>query len=269
MEVLVNTYRGPLLDLIHTGHIAVVDHTGKLLYSAGDPEKVAYARSSAKLMQAMVAVECGAVDAYDFTQQELAQICASHNGEPLHVNTVRAALAKAGLDESYLQCGIHYPLLASLADEMKEKGEKPVSVQNNCSGKHTGMLATVKHMNEDLDTYYKPEHPHQQRIINMIADVCQYPAEDIVVGLDGCGVPVHAMPLKDFAKGTARMAKPEVLGEERGAMAKRVVEAVMAYPANVSGTGKLDLKLMENILVKYLLSTVLTDISQVVSQVQA
>ncbi len=245
MEILVKTFRGDLLDTFATGHIAVTDSEGRLLYSAGNPEHMAYSRSSIKLVQAMVPVEDGAVDAFNFTQQELAQICASHNGEKLHYETVMNLLNKIGLSEEYLQCGTHFPLGAAAANEMKAKGEIPTPAYNNCSGKHTGMLASVKHLGEDLDTYYKIGHPHQERILEMIAYVCGAKKEDIVVGLDGCGVPVHAMPVRNFAYGTARMTRPETLGEKRGAIAKRVTDAVMAYPENVSGSDKLEKKLME------------------------
>ena len=244
-EVLVNTYRGELVDLVTTGSIAVVDSNGKLLYSAGDPYKVAYSRSSAKLMQAMVPVSCGATDYFKFTEQEIAQICASHSGEQTHIDTVRSILKKIGLDESYLQCGPHYPFKKEVTEEMKLKGEKPLDVHNNCSGKHSGMLTTVKYLNEDLKTYYKVEHPHQKRITNMIADLCDYDAEKIIIGLDGCGVPVHALPLNKFAYGMARMCKPDTLPEKYQEAATKIINAVMKHPVNVSGSDRIDYKLMQ------------------------
>lgn len=244
MNILVKTYRGDVLDLFYTGHVAVVDYQGKLIYSAGNPGKVAFARSSAKLMQAMVALDSGAVDAYQLTQQELAQICASHSGEQLHTDTVRSILNKAGLNESYLQCGAHYPFYEPLTETMKAKGIKPTDIHNNCSGKHAGMLITAKYLGENLSDYYKQEHPHQQRILNMLSNICEYDREKIKIGVDGCGVPVHAMPLNKFAYGMARMCKAESLGERYGQMAQRVVQAVMDFPLNVSGTERIDYKIM-------------------------
>ncbi|MEG1151538.1 MAG: asparaginase [Oscillospiraceae bacterium] len=245
MEILVKTYRGELLDLFTTGSVAVVDYEGKLLYSAGDPEQVAYARSSAKLMQAMVPVTMGVADEYNWTEQEVAQICASHSGEQIHIDTVRSILKKSGLDESYLQCGAHFPFKADVTIEMRKNGIEPTDIHNNCSGKHAGMLATVKFLNEDLSTYYKVEHPHQKRIVKMISEICSYPESSIVIGLDGCGVPVHALPLDKFAFGMARMAKPESLGEKLAPSAKRIVEAVMHYPVNVSGSDRIDNMIMQ------------------------
>jgi hypothetical protein len=57
MDILVKTYRGPLEDLFHTGHIAVVNSAGKLLFCCGDPDRVCYARSSAKPIQALCVLE--------------------------------------------------------------------------------------------------------------------------------------------------------------------------------------------------------------------
>lgn len=244
METLVNTYRGELVDLITTGSIAVVDSEGKLLYSAGDPGSISYARSSAKLMQAVVPVASGAADHYGITEQELAQIAASHSGEKIHIDTVRSILAKAGLDESSLQCGEHYPFQAEIADAMKKRGEKPGNVHNNCSGKHAGMLITAKYLREDLGSYYKTEHPLQKRITHTIGGICGYDPDKIILGLDGCGVPVHALPLKQFAYGMARMCRPDTLPEEYKEAAGRVVEAVLAYPLNVSGSDRIDYKIM-------------------------
>lgn len=163
MEILVKTYRGPLEDLFHTGHIAVVDSQGKLLYSCGDPDRVCYARSSAKPIQALCVLESGAAEKFGLDDQDIALFCASHNGEPMHVEAVRRALAKAGLDEGYLQCGVHYPLYEPEADRMKAEGIEPRQIHCNCSGKHTGMLVTAAALGEELDSYYKPEHPVQRR----------------------------------------------------------------------------------------------------------
>lgn len=244
MEILVRTYRGPLEDMLHTGHIAVVDSTGKLLYSCGDPDRVCYARSSAKPIQALCVLESGAVEKFGLDDQDIALFCASHNGEPMHIQAVRRALAKAGLDESLLQCGVHYPLYEPEADRMKAEGVQPAQIHCNCSGKHTGMLVTAAALGEDLDSYYKPEHPVQQRIRRMIGQVCQYDPEQIILGTDGCGVPVHALPLRVFAHGIARMAAPESLGGKLGQQAARITAAMAQYPEIMSGTGRIDAQLM-------------------------
>jgi L-asparaginase II len=244
MSVVARVYRGDLVDLTHIGHVAVVDYTGKLLYHYGNPDRVTFARSSAKPIQAIPVVESGAADAYGLTDRELALLCASHSGENFHIDAVRSILQKAGLTDKYLQCGTHYPFADYAAQELRNKGLKPETVHCNCSGKHSGMLITAKYLNEDLDTYYKPEHPVQQRIMKTIAEICEYDEEKIITATDGCGVPVHAMPLYKFAQGFARLSKPEVLGEERGRVVKRLTDAMTTYPDMVGGTDRFCTDLM-------------------------
>lgn len=244
MEKLVESYRGELLDLFTTGSIAVVNSKNKLLYSAGDPDKIAYARSSAKLMQAMVPIVSGATKAYNYNEQEIAQICASHSGEDVHIKTVSNILKKIGLDESYLQCGPHYPFKPEVEEYMRNNHIAPRDIHNNCSGKHTGMLTTVKFLGEDLSTYYKKEHPHQKRIINMIGRICDYDPDKIIIGLDGCGVPVHALPLRSFAYGMARMGDYNTLDEDLRDAASLITKSITKYPVNTSGSDRIDYKII-------------------------
>lgn len=125
-------------------------------------------------MQAMCVLESGAVDAYGLTEEELAVICSSHSGESFHVNAIRSILSKAGLGEEYLQCGVHAPLNEQAAKALEQSGQAPGQIHNNCSGKHTGMLITAKHLGESLEDYYQPYHKVQRQIIEMIAYICQY-----------------------------------------------------------------------------------------------
>lgn len=230
MNTVARVYRGELVDMTHQAHVAVVDCEGQLLHSLGDPTRVTYVRSSAKPMQALVALESGAVDAYGLDERELALLCASHNGESFHTTTVERILGKAGLDTSYLQCGTHPSLNAQVALSQGELQAK----HSNCSGKHAGMLITTKFLAEDVSTYYTKEHPHQQRIVQKIAELCEVEEESIVMGIDGCGVPVHALPLERFAFGYAKLATMNSL----------VSAAMSAYPEMVAGTNRLCTDLM-------------------------
>src|SRR5512147_1609532 len=101
--------RGNIVESVHYGSIAVVDASGKLIASYGDPQTVAFLRSSAKPFQALPFVERGGVEYYGLTPPELAIACASHEGSALHVRTVEAFQQKAGLQENQLQCGVHMP----------------------------------------------------------------------------------------------------------------------------------------------------------------
>jgi L-asparaginase II len=61
------------------------DEKGEVVYASGDPYYLTCIRSSCKPFQASAAVKSGAVDAAGFSEDEIALMCASHNGEEIHV----------------------------------------------------------------------------------------------------------------------------------------------------------------------------------------
>lgn len=244
MSIVAKVYRGPIVDLTHIGHIAVVNHEGEILHQYGDAKRVSYIRSCAKPIQALVALESGAVDAYGITEEELALFCASHNGETIHSNTVKSILEKAGLGIEFLQCGTHASLNSGVAQILEKQGVVLDNSHSNCSGKHSGMLIGSQYLGDDVHTYLSLEHPVQQRILNTLSEVCAYPKDKIVIGIDGCGVPVHAMPLNVFAHGVAKLAMPEVFNEKRCKYVKRITQAMVNYPYMVAGRERLCTDLM-------------------------
>src|SRR5262245_12674752 len=138
--VLVEVMRGALVESRHAGAIAVSDAGGQLLLALGDVERPIYPRSAIKAMQALPLIESGAADAFALSEDELAVACASHSGDSVHLEAVRSLLAKAGLDESYLACGAHWPISEDTTRELLRARQRPRAVHNNCSGKHAGML---------------------------------------------------------------------------------------------------------------------------------
>lgn len=243
-QVLVEVTRGPLVENRHRGHVAIVDWQGKLLYSAGDPYHITYWRSSAKPVQALPVVESGAVDRYAITPKELALFCASHNGETIHTEAVLGIFAKIGLDPALLQCGVHMPYHAATAQGMLAAGEKPTSLHSNCSGKHSGMLTLAAYLGADPSNYLDLDHPVQQLILDYIAALTGFPREKIAIGIDGCGVPVHGLPLYNMSLAYARLARPEGLKAERAAACRRVTAAMMAHPEMVGGSDRFCTELM-------------------------
>lgn len=238
MTKLAGVYRGGRLESSHSGHIAVVNSDGKLLYFAGDPYRLTYARSSVKPIQAIPVVETGAADKFGLTDIDLAVICSSHNGELQHTDRVLSILNKAKIGVEALQCGTHIPLAMDVYEKLIREGKEPTPLYNNCSGKHAGMLLTAKHMGETLEDYYKPEHPVQQRILKVISVIAEYKIDKIEIGKDGCGAPVHAMPLERLAYSFARLADPKTLGNERAMAIKKITTAMTDYPEMVGGTGR-------------------------------
>ncbi|MGB7924434.1 MAG: asparaginase [Pyrinomonadaceae bacterium] len=236
-EPLVEVRRGSITESRHRGHIAAVDADGQIIASLGVPETLTYLRSSAKPHQAVPLIASGAADRFGFTEREIAVACASHNGEPIHTETVAGMLRKIGLEASALKCGTHEPFGSEVARGMRERGEKPNVLQNNCSGKHTGMLALALHLGAPTETYDQPANPAQLLIGRTIAQFSGVPIEDIAVGVDGCGVPVFGVTVRAMALMYARLvAPPEAWERETREACRRVVEAMIRYPEMVGGT---------------------------------
>ncbi|HZG54953.1 asparaginase [Paenibacillus sp.] len=240
---LVSVTRGGLVECVHRGHIAVVDAEGRAVASAGEPAFATYARSAAKLLQAVPVVASGAAARFGLDASELALLCASHNGEEQHVEAVARILAKLGLAEDALQCGAHPPYHKASAAKLRDSGERPRAVHNNCSGKHAGMLALAKHLGASLDDYKRPDHPVQRAMLASYASFAGVAEADVVLGVDGCGVPVYGAPLASLALAYARLGAPRADGPEADAC-RAVVSALRAHPEMLAGTDRFDTELI-------------------------
>ncbi|MFD2612905.1 asparaginase [Paenibacillus gansuensis] len=244
-EPMIHVSRGPLTESVHRGFIAVTDTEGNVLYQLGDPDYITFARSAAKLLQALPVIESGAVDRYGLNEREISLLSASHSGEAEHVDTVHSILRKIGAAEDELQCGPHFPLNRDAASLIRERGGKPGRVHNNCSGKHSGMLAWSHHLGEATEHYMSPDHPVQQAMLGAVADMAGLAPSGVVLGTDGCGVPVFGMPLRRLAQAYARLGRPDGLPDERAAACRRVTAAVARHPFYLAGTDRFDTRLIE------------------------
>src|SRR5258708_9699141 len=205
---LVEVWRGPIVESRHRGHLTAVDGRGETIAALGLPETVTYVRSSGKPFQALPVIVSGAADRFGFTEQEIAIACGSHSGESIHVDAVRSMLAKIGLDESALKCGVHEPFSAEVARQLARNQTPPNVLQNNCSGKHAAMLALAVHIGALTGSYDDPRHPVQQAIAKTVAEFSDIPPDQIAIGVDGCGVPVFGMTVRAMALMYARLVAP-------------------------------------------------------------
>jgi L-asparaginase II len=237
--------RGSIVESTHLGSIAVVNSTGKLLHSYGDPDTVAFLRSSAKPFQALPFVEQGGVEHFGFTQKELAISCASHETSQMHLDTIKAIQEKIGIRESHLQCGGHLPGDANKLRQVIKEDIKPTPNFNNCSGKHTAMLAFAKMRGLPLENYLDFDHPIQKEILKTFSEICGIEMDKIEPGIDGCSAPNFAMPLFNAALGMARMCAPHDLSETRAAACKKITAAMTAHPEMISNYGEFDCELMK------------------------
>ena len=244
-EALAHVTRGDLIECIHYGDLAVCDATGKLIASVGDPSRRVYWRSSAKPIQALGVVQSGAADRFAFTARELSVCCASHSGSAEHVETVRGILAKIGLDETALQCGTHWSGDTAERNRLIKADASPSPVHNNCSGKHSGMLASCVAWGADPGSYLALDHPVQKRIYENLSVLSGVPVADIPCSVDGCGAPTHAMSLQAMATAFARLAWPDDMPEPIQQAAPRIVAATAAEPVMVSSRGSFNSLLLE------------------------
>ena len=245
-EPLVEVTRGGITESRHRGHIVAVEPDGTITAYLGAPETVTYLRSSAKPHQAIPLVASGAADHFGFNESEIALACASHSGEPIHTEVAAAMLRKIGLGPEALKCGVHEPFSPEVARQLREDGVEPNVLQNNCSGKHAGMLALALHLGAATETYDEPTNPVQLAIGKTVSQFSGIAIEDIAVGTDGCGVPVFGITVKAMALMYARLvATPAEFDEQTKKATARIVAAMTTYPELIGGTSeRLDTEIM-------------------------
>jgi L-asparaginase II len=230
----VRVVRSGVAESEHLVHVAVADDAGTLVASAGDPRRIVFARSCMKPLQA--AVSLSLMDLRP-TDRQVAIMCASHNGEGIHVRTVRGLLRAGGLDESALRNTPGWPLDPVAA----ARAGRPSRIRQNCSGKHAGMLVATAHAGWRVDAYLRPSHPLQRRITRAV--LLATGLDGVEVGVDGCGLPVHAMPLASMATLFARLTRPERLGD-LAPHAEMATSAMRAHPYLVAGRKREDTEIM-------------------------
>lgn len=242
--VLVEVTRGGVVESVHRGRACIVDAAGHVLEHWGDIDALVFPRSTIKPVQAIPLLESGAAQALGVSDAELALACASHSGETRHTRAVSAWLARMGLTVDHLECGPQEPSDSETAAELIRIGEAPSALHNNCSGKHTGMLATALHKGEPLNGYTRYDHPVQQRILGVIEQMSGQDLSHAPWGIDGCSIPTIAMPLAALAYAMARIADPSQLPERRAEAAKRIRTAWATHSYLIAGRNTFDTEMI-------------------------
>ncbi len=236
--ILVDVFRGEVLESFHRGVICIVDADQKIIYSEGDTQQICYPRSALKFFQQIPLLASGAADALGLSEEELAVTCGSHNGEAMHVAAVDSILKKAGLERSALKCGAQYPTHRKSANALLASGQKAEAIHNNCSGKHAGFLAYCVFRGWDTEDYLNPQHPLQAEIRKLVSDFHAYPETLLHTALDGCSAPIYSIPVYNQALGYMHLAKFAKEDSSLGKACKRLINAAGKYPLMIAGTGR-------------------------------
>jgi len=213
-------------------------HDGELALSLGDVGSAIYARSAVKPLQALPLLERGVHRRLGMPAEELAVLCASHDGGEPHVAAVRSFLARGGLSEAQLGCGPHAPFAKDARLEMLRRGERPLKVHNNCSGKHTGFLYLARECGDALADYLDPASAAQQEVNRAVAEMAGLGAP-LPSGLDGCGAPTLLLSLQALAQAFCSFANHQRLSAVRASSCRAILEAVGAAPALLAGEQRL------------------------------
>ena len=252
--ILVEVMRGGFVESQHAGALAVIDADGAVLAQVGDINRPVFPRSAVKVLQALPLIASGAADQLGLSDAELALACASHNGEPLHVQTAAGMLAKAGLDLSALECGSHWPAYDRATRALAAAGEEPNALHNNCSGKHAGFACVACAMHggkTDLrgffSGYVQPGHAVMREVTAALQAATGIDLSSAPRGTDGCAIPTYAIPLRQLALAFARVATGHGLSADHARAARRLRQAVAREPFMVGGSGRFDTRVMQRL----------------------
>lgn len=239
--VLVEFHRGPFVESRHRGHVVQVNVQGKVEQGIGDPDLVTSLRSAVKPLALAALLEAGGADDFHLTDPEIAVMASSHHGEDAHVRTVQGVLRRAGLTQSLLACGAAgAPQDLVTAARLARDGEAPGAIRHNCSGFHTASLLMSKLAGWSINDYWRPEHPSQVAMAEVVARVFGVRRSALVTAVDNCGVHTYAFPLVAVARAFVLLADPAGAADAARtpliAPLTRVRDAMMAAPEMVGGT---------------------------------
>ena len=251
-QIMCEIWRGSYLESVHTGMAVICDKDGEISHQWGDPNSLILPRSSAKMMQALPLIISGAEKKFSIGEDLLALACASHNAAEIHLSRVLGWLSHLGFSETDLRCGPQPSNDPHIKKEMREKGQSPCQIHNNCSGKHAGFLSVSRHLNAGPE-YTDPEHPVQLLVMDVFQELTENKVDGFVI--DGCSAPNPAMPLYSLAKAMSWFATAHKRDDQLSKAAHKLRNAMVNYPELVAGEQRACTNLMKACEKKAILKT--------------
>ena len=231
---LVHEIRGERLDLIHHGHIVIVDENSNVIFYVGDPEAVVFYRSIAKPIQALPTLRHNLDIQYGLTDEEIVIFSASHSGEPFHIAALESITSKAGLTEDMFIMNPTAPGNRQADIDRIAAGFPTRRFFHTCSGKHSSLLLLQRHLGGVVTDYWKPGSLADLEVIEAMKIASE--TDNFEFGVDGCGVPVFAAPLKNIAITFKNFIRPHKMRcEDLAKAAERYMPLIHRYPHMIGG----------------------------------
>lgn len=241
-EELAVLVRNDFIESRHAGSVVVVNPQGDVIFSKGDPSALVFPRSAMKLFQAMGIFSTGIT----LSPEHTALATSSHTGSAAHVEMVREVLSLGGFIEADLRCATEWPVNKEMLKQVYKADGTALPIYHCCSGKHAAMLLACQAEGWPTDNYTDPGHPLQLRI----REAVEYLTGETVTAtaVDGCGAPVHAMPLVALARGVARMRSANESAPMNIAVsAQKLFTSMLEHPWVVGDHGEPDTLIMEEL----------------------
>lgn len=250
--VLVRQTRNGVVESVHRGDIVEVDAAGLMLRVIGDPDRLVFLRSTVKPFGLLALLRADGQREFDLSPEEIAVMVASHSGEDVHVRTIQAMYRRIGVPQAILACSSDpTPLDALTAARLSRDGERPSQLRHMCSGQHSAFVLIAKLGGWEPESYWQPGHPAQEAYADAVSAMFGVARSALRTGLDDCGVPTYAFPLREVARAYAALADPSAIpADDRRANLARHLEvirdAMIAHPELVAGArDRLDTSLMK------------------------
>ncbi|ASK62533.1 asparaginase [Virgibacillus phasianinus] len=225
--VIAKEFRGGELENTHQGIICVLNEKKEIVYEKGNAEHSTFYRSAMKPIQAIPIFTTNVIEKYNLSNREAALFTASQRGEEYHQDALESLMKKLQLSEEMLVCNKSYPLNEEPKQTYIWEHKPPRRLLHNCSGKHLGFLAYSRERGYGIDRYTELNHPLQQEVLHLVADLSETPFDQINTAVDGCGVPVHGVPLKNMAISFLKFVVPELNKDLKTADAVKKIGNVM------------------------------------------